>query len=46
MTASADGEKAKSPYLDTEEAVANIAELGYDGIETPLKMIYSVGKEK
>merc|ERR1719209_1725399 len=42
----ADGDKSKSPYLEVEDALAEISRLGYDGVECPFKMIKYVGVEK
>ena len=41
-----DGDKAGSPFLELEEALAEIARLGYDGVEVPLKCILYLGKER
>jgi len=46
ITREADGEKARSPHLDTEEALAQISKLGYDGVECPLKLILFSGLER
>ena len=46
VTRDADGELARSPYLENDAAFAEIARLGYDGIEIPLKGILQYGKEK
>jgi len=46
VTDTADGAKAESPFLDTEAAIAEVARLGYDGLECPLKFILHFGKEK
>jgi len=46
VTADADGDKAESPKLELEEALAEIARLGYDGVEAPLKFILFSGKER
>jgi len=42
----ADGDKAKSPFLEVEDAIAEISRLGYDGLECPFKMIKFIGLEK
>ena len=41
-----DGDKAKSPFLDIEAALAEISRLGYDGVEVPLKYILSCGMDR
>ena len=41
-----DGDKAGSPVLGLEEAMAEIARLGYDGVELPLKCILHLGKDR
>ena len=41
-----DGDKAGSPVLGLEEALKEIARLGYDGVELPLKCILHLGKER
>ena len=38
-----DGDKAGSPVLGLEEALKEIARLGYDGVELPLKCILHLG---
>ena len=38
--------QAESPKLELEEALAEIARLGYDGVEAPLKFILFSGKER
>jgi len=45
VTRDADGESAKSPFLENDAAFGEIARLGYDGIEIPLKMILYIGKD-
>lgn len=40
-----DGEKARSPFLKFDEAVAEIARLGFDGIELVLKLALHLGKD-
>lgn len=42
----ADGRLARSPFRTLEEALAEIARLGYDGIEFPFKMALHLGKER
>ena len=46
MTSDADGKLAHSPFLDVEDAIEEVARLGYDGIESPLKAILNIGPEK
>ena len=46
VLAETDGDKAGSPVLDLEDALKEIARLGYDGVEIPLKCILFLGKEK
>ena len=46
VTKEADGEKAQSPYLETEAAMEQISTLGYDGLECPLKLILYVGIDR
>ena len=46
VTRDADGELARSPYLENDAAFAEIARLGYDGIEIPMKLILFIGKDK
>ena len=41
-----DGDKAGSPVLGLEQAMAEIARLGYDGVELPLKCILHLGKDR
>ena len=41
-----DGDKAGSPVLGLEEAMAEIGRLGYDGVELPLKCILHLGKDR
>ena len=41
-----DGDKAGSPVPGLEEALAEIARLGYDGVELPLKCILHLGKDR
>ena len=41
-----DGDKAESPFLELEGAMAEIARLGYDGVEVPLKCILHLGKDR
>lgn len=41
-----DGAKAGSPVLGTEEALHEIARLGYDGVEVPFKFTLLYGKER
>jgi len=41
-----DGDKAGSPVLGLEEALKEIARLGYDGVELPLKCILHLGKDR
>ena len=41
-----DGDKAGSPVPGLEEAMAEIARLGYDGVEVPLKCILHLGKDR
>jgi len=41
-----DGHLARSPYRDLDSALPAIKRLGYDGVEIPLKLVLSVGKEK
>ena len=38
--------QAKSPFKELEPALAEIAKLGYDGIELPFKSVLFFGKEK
>ena len=45
VTRDADGELARSPYLENDAAFAEIARLGYDGIEIPMKLILYIGKD-
>jgi len=46
VVAAADGEKASSKFLEVEDALSEIARLGYDGIEVPLKYALYVGKDR
>jgi len=46
VLAEADGASAESPFLGTEEALAEISRLGYDGIEVPFKFALQYGPEK
>jgi len=41
-----DGQKAKSPFRNYDEALPELKRLGYDGVEIPLKFILYYGKEK
>lgn len=41
-----DGDKAGSPYTGLEEALEEIARLGYDGVELPLKCVLYLGKDR
>jgi len=41
-----DGQKALSPHRSLDTAIPALADLGYDGIEIPLKGILQYGKEK
>jgi len=41
-----DGEKAGSPFLDLESALAEISRLGYDGVEMPFKLSLYFGKDR
>jgi len=41
-----DGGLARSPFRTFEQAIPEIARLGYDGIEIPLKLILFIGKDK
>ena len=41
-----DGDKAGSPVPGLEEAIAEIARIGYDGVEVPLKCILHLGKDR
>ena len=41
-----DGQKALSPHKTLDTALPALSELGYDGIEIPLKGIFQYGKEK
>eukprot|EP00931_Biecheleriopsis_adriatica_P011594 TRINITY_DN112676_c0_g1_i1.p1 TRINITY_DN112676_c0_g1~~TRINITY_DN112676_c0_g1_i1.p1 ORF type:complete len:365 (-),score=61.11 TRINITY_DN112676_c0_g1_i1:137-1231(-) len=41
-----DGRLARSPFTNLEDALAEIAQLGYDGIECPLKCFLYFGKER
>lgn len=41
-----DGEKAGSPFLDLEAALAEISRLGYDGVEMPFKLALYFGKDR
>mmetsp|Transcript_130701 Transcript_130701/g.279499 ORF Transcript_130701/g.279499 Transcript_130701/m.279499 type:complete len:375 (-) Transcript_130701:27-1151(-) len=42
----ADGDLARSPFRTFEQAIPEIARLGYAGIEIPFKLILGIGKEK
>ena len=44
VTRDADGELARSPFLENDAALAEISRLGYDGIEIPLKLILHIGQ--
>lgn len=41
-----DGQLARSPHHTLEQAVPELARLGYDGVEIPFKLILHIGKEK
>jgi len=41
-----DGGKAGSPFLAAEDALQEIARLGYDGVEVPFKFTLLYGKER
>lgn len=42
----ADGQLARSPHRTFDTLIPELASLGYDGIECPLKMILHIGKDK
>jgi len=46
VLADTDGEKAECPFLDIDEAFAEISRLGYDGVEVPFKFILFCGIER
>jgi len=48
VLAEADGQLAESPFTNTEQALAEISRLGYDGVEVPFKfaLLYGVDKFK
>jgi len=46
ILAAADGERAESKYLEVEEALEEIARLGYDGVEVPFKCVLYIGKDR
>ena len=46
VIAEGDGASAGSPHLELEEAVRVLSELGYDGIELPVKMAMGLGVDR
>lgn len=41
-----DGRLARSPVRTVDEAIPELARLGYDGVEIPFKLILHIGKDK